>query len=300
MPGELNIAPYLFGGASIDASGTPLTDDTLEACRNADAVLLAAVGGPNWSQANGPSPELGLLELRRELDVYANLRPAWPLPALVDASPLKPERLEGTDLLIVRELTGGIYYGERYSTGQIERIARKAFELADIKVTSVDKANVLPESKHWREVVSRVQAEEFSEIPLEHMYIDNAVAQLVHRPSQFDVILADNLFGDILSDEAGMLTGSLGVLPSASLSDGGPGIFEPVHGSAPDIAGKGIANPTAMFLSAGLMLRELGMLEAADAIEKAVNYALDEGFRTPDLGGADTTASFTKAVGSYL
>ena len=241
----------------------------LDACRRADAVLLAAVGGPKWdtTDPSKPRPEQGLLGLRKGLGLYANLRPVRPVPALYDASPLKREIIEGTDLLVMRELTGGLYFGRRgrdgdtaydtciYSVAEIERIARAGFQAARRRVTSVDKANVLESSRLWREVVTRVHAEEFPQIELEHVLVDNAAMQLISNPADFDVIVTENMFGDILSDEAAMLTGSIGLLPSASLGGDGPGLFEPVHGSAPDIAGQGIANPLAMFLSAALMLR---------------------------------------------
>lgn len=309
--GEFEFEEHAFGGASIDANGVALTDETLEACRSADAVLLAAVGGPKWdtTDPSKPRPEQGLLGLRKGLGLYANLRPVKPLPALYDASPLKRERIEGTDLLVVRELTGGIYFGEKtrtpdaasdvcaYTTAEIERIARVAFKAARAKVASVDKANVLETSRLWREVVVGVHAREFPHIQLEHVLVDNAAMQLVSAPRHFDTILTENMFGDILSDEAAMITGSIGLLPSASLGGEGPGLFEPVHGSAPDIAGTGAANPLAMLLSVAMMLRHgLDLLDAATAIESAVEKALDAGLRTPDLGGVDGTASATKAV----
>jgi 3-isopropylmalate dehydrogenase len=312
--GEFELDERLVGGASIDAHGTALTGAVLEDCRGADAVLLAAVGGPKWDLAvaadpSAPRPEQGLLGLRKGLGLFANLRPVRPSPALLDASPLKRERIEGTDLLVVRELTGGIYFGDSgrdgdtahddcaYSVGEIERIARVAFRSARNRVTSVDKANVLETSRLWRETVTRVHAEEFSEVDLDHLLVDNAAMQLVSRPSDFDTIVTENLFGDILSDEAAMLTGSLGMLPSASIGDGGPGLFEPVHGSAPDIAGTGRANPLAMFGSVALMLRHgLGMDDAAARVESAIDRALEEGLRTPDLGGEATTEDATTAV----
>jgi 3-isopropylmalate dehydrogenase len=320
--GDFEFEEHLFGGASIDAHGTALTDEVLEACRRADAVLLAAVGGPKWdtTDAQAPRPEQGLLGLRRGLGLYANLRPVKPLPALYDASPLRRERIEGTDLLVVRELTGGIYFGEKtrtatsasdvcsYTTAEIERIARTAFRAARAKVTSVDKANVLETSRLWREVVGEIHAREFPDIQLEHLLVDNAAMQLVSAPRHFDVILTENMFGDILSDEAAMLTGSIGLLPSASLGgggddgagspgEGGPGLFEPVHGSAPDIAGQGLANPLAMFLSVAMLLRHgLGLEREAAAVESAVERALAAGLRTPDLGGGATTAQATRAV----
>jgi 3-isopropylmalate dehydrogenase len=309
--GDFEFEEHLFGGASIDAHGTALTDEVLAACRGADAVLLAAVGGPKWdtTDPDKPRPEQGLLGLRKGLGLYANLRPVKPLPALYDASPLRRERIEGTDLLVVRELTGGIYFGEKtrtatfasdvcsYSSEEIERIARTAFEAARSRVSSVDKANVLETSRLWREVVSALHAREFPHIELEHVLVDNAAMQLVSSPRHFDVILAENMFGDILSDEAAMLTGSIGMLPSASLGAEGPGLFEPVHGSAPDIAGKGVANPLAMFLSAALMLRHgLGMEWEAAVVEDAVEQALAGGLRTHDLGGSASTVEATAAV----
>src|SRR3954469_14507262 len=271
---DLEFEEHAFGGASIDAHGTALTDETLAACRQADAVLLAAVGGPKWDSTDpgAERPEQGLLGLRKGLGLYANLRPVRPSAALLDASPLKRELIEGTDLLVVRELTGGIYFGAKerdadrasdlceYTVAEIERIARTAFEAARSRVTSVDKMNVLETSRLWREVVTRVHSQEFPNVELEHQLVDSAAMKLVAAPRHFDVILTENMFGDILSDAAAMLTGSLGMLPSASLGGDGPGLFEPVHGSAPDIAGTGKANPLAMFLSSALLLRHgLGM-----------------------------------------
>jgi 3-isopropylmalate dehydrogenase len=309
--GDFQFEEHAFGGASIDAHGTALTDDVLEACKRADAVLLAAVGGPKWDTTDPakPRPEQGLLGLRKGLGLYANLRPVKPLPALYDASPLRRERIEGTDLLVVRELTGGIYFGEKtrtedfasdvcaYSTEEIERIARTAFGAARARVSSVDKANVLETSRLWRQVVSELHSREFPHIELEHVLVDNAAMQLVSAPRHFDTILTENMFGDILSDEAAMLTGSIGMLPSASLGGDGPGLFEPVHGSAPDIAGQGSANPLAMFLSAAMMLRRgLGLESEAAAVESAVEGALDAGLRTADLGGSAGTKQATEAV----
>ncbi len=309
--GDFEFEEHVFGGASIDAHGTALTDEVLDACRNADAVLLAAVGGPKWdtTDPSKPRPEKGLLDLRKGLGLYANLRPVKPIEALYDASPLREERIRGTDLLLVRELTGGIYFGEKtrtedsasdlcaYTTAEIERIARTAFGAARAKVTSVDKANVLETSRLWREVVSKLHAREFPHITLEHMLVDNAAMQLVSSPRHFDTIVTENMFGDILSDEAAMLTGSIGMLPSASLGVDGPGLFEPVHGSAPDIAGQGVANPLAMFLSAAMMLRHgLHLGAHASAVESAVQRALAAGLRTPDLGGESGTAQATEAV----
>lgn len=326
--GEFTWEEHLIGGAAIDEHGVALTDEVIDACRQSDAILLGAVGGPRWDRAvaddpSAPRPEQGLLGIRKALELFANLRPVRPLPALLDASPLKRERIEGTDLLVVRELTGGIYFGESgrrgdevafdecaYSVPEIERIARSAFDAATRragdgrapKVTSVDKANVLETSRLWRETVTRVAAENPG-TQFEHLLVDNAAMQLVSRPTDFDVIVTENLFGDILSDESAMLTGSLGMLPSASLGSGGPGLFEPVHGSAPDIAGEGVANPLATMLSAAMMLRDgLGMSGGAEAIEGAVDGVLEAGLRTPDLyTGAEGetevgTAEVTRAV----
>src|SRR5262245_6265682 len=324
--GDFAFAEYDFGGASIDAHGTALTDETLAACRAADAVLLAAVGGPKWDTTDptAPRPEQGLLGIRKALGLYANLRPVRAVDALLDASPLRRDVVEGTDMLVVRELTGGIYFGEKtrsdydasdlciYSVEEIERIARTAFAAARSKVTSVDKANVLETSRLWREVVHRVHAEEFPNVEVEHALVDSTAMKLITAPRHFDVILTENMFGDILSDEASVVTGSLGLLPSASIGGapasagglagtGGPGVFEPVHGSAPDIAGQGIANPLAMFLSAALMLRHgLGREAEASAVESAVDRALDEGLRTRDLGGTASTAEATQAVLAHL
>jgi 3-isopropylmalate dehydrogenase len=312
--GEFEFDEQLMGGCSIDAYGTALTDDVLALCKGADAVLLGAVGGPRWDTTDpgAPRPEQGLLGLRKGMGLYANLRPVRPSPALVGSSPLREERIAGTDLLVVRELTGGIYFGDsgrdgdsahdtcEYDATEIERIARTAFEAARRRaassgraprVTSVDKANVLETSRLWREVVTRV-APDYADVALDHLLVDNAAMQLVSRPADFDVIVTENLFGDILSDESAMLTGSLGMLPSASLGvDGAPGLFEPVHGSAPDIAGKGIANPLATFLSVAMMLRH-GLDRPHDAvrIEEAVDAVLERGLRTPDLAAGTLAA----------
>jgi len=311
--GDFEFDERLVGGVSIDEHGTALTAEVLDACRAADAVLLGAVGGPKWdtTDPDAPRPEQGLLGLRKGMGLFANLRPVRPSPALVGASPLREERIAGTDLLVVRELTGGIYFGESgrdgdtahddcaYSVAEIDRIARTAFEAArrrsadggSPRVTSVDKANVLETSRLWREVVTGI-APDYPDVELDHLLVDNAAMQLVSRPADFDVIVTENLFGDILSDESAMLTGSLGMLPSASLgADGAPGLFEPVHGSAPDIAGEGVANPLATFLSAAMMLRH-GLGRAGDAarIEAAVDAVLERGLRTPDLAGDGETA----------
>ena len=316
---DLNFEEHSFGGASIDADGTALTDATLAAAQAADAVLLAAVGGPKWdtTDPNKPRPEQGLLGLRKGLGLYANLRPVKPIPALYGASPLKHEVIAGTDLLVIRELTGGIYFGAKtrtatdasdlcaYSAAEVERIARVAFEAARLRrnrVASVDKANVLETSRLWREVVHGLHAAEYGDVELSDILVDNAAMQLVSNPADFDVLVTENMFGDILSDEAATLTGSIGMLPSASLGEPGtPGLFEPVHGSAPDIAGRGIANPLAMFLSAALLLRHgLGLEEPAAAVESAVDAALADGLRTRDLGGTASTADATQAVMKHL
>jgi len=313
--GEFSFDERLMGGCSIDQHGIALTDEVLAACRESDAVLLGAVGGPKWdtTDPDAPRPEQGLLGLRKGMGLYANLRPVRPSPALVGSSPLREERIAGTDLLVVRELTGGIYFGAsgrdgdaahdtcEYNAAEVERIARTAFEAAQRRaagsgrkprVTSVDKANVMETSRLWREVVTRV-GPDYPDVALDHLLVDNAAMQLVSRPAEFDVIVAENLFGDILSDEAAMLTGSLGMLPSASLgADGAPGLFEPVHGSAPDIAGKGTANPLATFLSAALMLRHgLDRPDEAARIEAAVDAVLEQGLRTPDLAGGTVAAA---------
>ena len=306
---DLRLETGLIGGASIDATGDPLTDDTLETARRADAILMGAVGGPSWSaQPRDKRPEAGLLKLRKALDVFANLRPAFCFPALVGASSLKREKVEGLDIMIVRELTSGVYFGEPrgvetgadgvrrgfdtavYSAPEIERVARVAFDIARGRagrVCSVEKSNVMESGLFWREEVSRVHEAAGEGVALSHMYADACAMELVREPRQFDVILAGNLFGDILSDEAAMLTGSIGMLPSAALgAPGTPGLFEPVHGSAPDIAGKGIANPCAAILSLEMTLRwSLGSADAADRVMAGVSKALDAGARTRDLGG---------------
>lgn len=315
----------LLGGIAIDETGSPLPEATLAAARSADAVLLAAIGGPKWdtTDPDKPRPEQGLLGIRKALELYANLRPVKLFPALMDASSLKREHLEGVDMLIVRELTGGIYFGDRarehdvpgagggdepgmlaydtemYTEYEIERIARIAFEAARSrggKVHSVDKANVLESSRLWREVVHRVHAAEFSDIELVDQLVDNTAMQLIRMPAQFDVMVTSNIFGDILSDEASMLTGSLGMLASASLGDG-TALYEPSHGSAPDIAGQGVANPLAMLLSVELMLRHsFEMHDAADALSQAIEGVLAEGWRTGDI--ANDTTSKDRIVGT--
>ena len=295
----------LLGGCAIDACGKPYPDGTTEACKACDAVLLGAVGGPKWG-AGAVRPEQGLLAIRKELGLYANLRPATLRPALADASPLKPETTaRGIDLMMVRELTGGIYFCKRdrsvtedrgvectdlmaYSEKEIERIGRRAFELARMrrkKVTSVDKANVLETSRLWRSVMHRL-SEEYPDVQYEDMLVDNTAMQIVRDPSQFDVVVTENMFGDILSDEASMVTGSIGLLPSASIGDTAPGLYEPIHGSAPDIAGQDKANPIATILSVAMMMRYSFQLPAeADAIETAVDAVLAEGWHTADIAG---------------
>ena len=316
---DIVIETGLVGGASLDAHGTPLTGETLEKARRADAVLLGAVGGPKWvGAARDKRPEAGLLALRKGLDVFANLRPAFCFPALVDASSLKRDRIEGLDLMIVRELTGGVYFGTPrgideqkglrrgydtaiYTHPEIERVARVAFDIArgrKGRVCSVEKSNVMESGLFWRQEVTLAAAEFGGGVALSHMYADACAMELVRQPKQFDVILADNLFGDLLSDEAAMLTGSIGMLPSASLgAPGAPGLYEPVHGSAPDIAGQGIANPCAAILSLEMALRwSLKKEKAADQLFAAVGKALDRGARTRDLGGDLTTSQMADAV----
>lgn len=319
---KFNFNEKLVGGAALDACRVPLPDDTLEACKNCDSILLGAVGGPKWD--NLPSnmrPEAGaLLRLRKELGLYANLRPAIIHKALSSASPIKPEIIgDSLDILVVRELTGGIYFGERghregkygeeaydveaYSEFEVKRIAKMAFEAAmkrNKRVTSIDKSNVLESSKLWRKAVIEV-AKDYPEVELDHMYVDNAAMQLVRNPKHFDVIVTSNIFGDIISDEASQITGSIGMLPSASLSDGAFGMYEPIHGSAPDIAGMDIANPIATILSAGMMLRySFGLNAEADAIEAAVTEVLDAGYRTPDIYSEGTTKVGTKEMGRII
>ncbi|MCC6956037.1 MAG: 3-isopropylmalate dehydrogenase [Anaerolineales bacterium] len=314
---QFHFEERLMGGCAIDRHGTPITDETLQACLAADAVLLGAVGGPQWDDPLAPvRPEGGLLRLRKALGVFANLRPVRLHPSLLDASPLRPERLEGVDLLVVRELTGGLYFGEpkthevrdgrRYAVDtmayfdyEVRRVVELAFRLAlgrRKKLASVDKANVLESSRLWRQVALET-ARDFPQVALEHVLVDTAAMRLVTRPSAFDVIVTENTFGDILTDEAAVLCGSMGLLPSASLGDGGPGLYEPVHGSAPDIAGQGIANPLGAILSAALLLRySLRLEEEAWLVEQAVWGALASGARTRDLGGTLSTHEMTRAV----
>jgi len=317
---DLSIAEALFGGCSFDAYGMPLTDETLAAAKAARAVLMGAVGGPQWAGApRDKRPEAGLLNLRAGMEVYANLRPALCFSALADASSLKRHLVEGLDFMIVRELTGGIYFGsprfiedlpgggrravdtQVYTTAEIERVARVAFQLARGRrnlVHSAEKSNVMDSGLLWRQVVTDLHAREFPDVRLEHILADNAAMQIVRDPRQFDVLVTDNLFGDILSDAAAMLTGSLGMLPSAALGDAGrPGLYEPIHGSAPDIAGQGLANPLASILSLEMAFRwSLDRPETADHILAAVVRALDKGARTRDLGGSLTTVQMGDAV----
>ena len=306
----------LIGGAAIDATGDPLPEATLAQCQRSDAILLGAVGGPKWSDPNAPvRPEQGLLKLRKALGLYANLRPVRVQPTLAHLAPVKSERLVGVDLLVVRELTGGIYFGEKrrdgdvafdgcsYSVAEIERVVRLAARLAAKRLgrlTQVDKANVLETSRLWRQVSTRVIAEEFPQIALEHQLVDSMAMHLIAKPAAYDVIVTENLFGDILTDEAALLAGSLGLLPSASLGDAGPGLYEPIHGSAPDIAGQDKANPIGTILSAAMLLRWSLHLEAeASAIESAVSAVLDAGARTADIAAGDPalgTRAMTEAV----
>ena len=318
---QLDFDEQLIGGAAIDATGEPLPVTTLEACRSADAVLMAAIGSPRFdSLPREKRPESGLLALRSGLKLFANLRPVKIVPALIEASSLKPDVIDGVDLMVVRELTGGIYFGQpkgrveadgeergfntmTYSASEVDRIAKVAFELARERggrLCSVDKANVLDVSQLWRDRVDAM-APSYGDVEVSHLYVDNAAMQLVRAPRQFDVLLTGNLFGDILSDEAAMLTGSIGMLPSASLGSDGPGLFEPVHGSAPDIAGEDKANPMAMVLSAAMMLR-IGLKQkaAADALEQAVDRVLAAGFRTGDLMAEGCTPLGCKAMGEEL
>ena len=314
---DFALTPAPFGGAAIDAHGDGLPPATLELCRSADAVLLGAIGGPKWSSPDARlRPETALLRLRRELGVYANLRPVSVHPALRDASPLKAGVVDGVDFIFVRELTGGIYFGEKrrteteasdvcsYSVAEVERITRTAGALARARrkrIVSIDKSNVLETSRLWRAVSSRVIAEEFADVALEHMLVDAAAMHLIRRPRDFDVLLTENMFGDILTDEASMLAGSLGVLPSASLGEGRRGLYEPIHGSAPDIAGRGIANPIGTILSAALLLRHsLGLEAEAAAIEAAVSAALAGGARTADIVGPGERASTTREMGEQV
>lgn len=310
---------YLAGGTAIDSVGTPLPESTLLGCQDADAVLLGAVGGPKWDHLGGEMrPEKALLGLRGGLGLFCNLRPAILYPQLADACPLRPSLIEGgLDIMVVRELTGGIYFGKRgrneakdqafdtmeYSVGEVERIARMAFDIAmkrTKRLTSVDKANILETSRLWRSVVDRLAAQ-YPEVKVNHMYVDNAAMQLVRQPRQFDVIVTENMFGDILSDEASQITGSIGMLPSASLRSDSFGMYEPIHGSAPDIAGQDKANPIATILSVAMMLRyTFNLAQEADAIEAAVGKVLDEGWRTGDIMSEGMRPVGTKEMGTLI
>ena len=304
----------LIGGAAIDAEGAALSDATLDACRKADAILLGAVGGPKWSDGE-IRPEQGLLKLRKELGLYANLRPVKTHPVALTASPIKSHLLTGVDMIVVRELTGGVYFGQRtrtettatdlceYTVAEIERVVRRACTLARGRrkyVVSVDKANVLETSRLWRQVATRVAREEFPDVRLEHQLVDSMAMHLISHPREYDVIVTENMFGDILTDEASMLAGSMGLLPSASLGEGRLGLYEPIHGSAPDIAGRGIANPCGAILSAAMLLRHsLGLEAEARCIEAAVAEAIDHGALTADLAPSGTaigTDAMTRAV----
>jgi 3-isopropylmalate dehydrogenase len=314
---EFDLKPQAFGGAAIDLGGDPLPQATLDSCLQSDAILLGAIGGPKWSAPDAKvRPEAGLLGLRKALGTFANLRPVTIHPALRGASTLRPEVLEGVDLLFVRELTGGIYFGEKtrtaeqatdlcsYTVGEVERVTRVACQLAQErrgKVTSIDKANVLETSRQWREVCQRVVRSEFPGIQLEHMLVDAAAMHLIRRPRDFDVLLTENMFGDILTDEASMLAGSLGLLPSASLGQGHRGLYEPIHGSAPDIAGQGIANPYGTILSVALLLRHsLKLHEAAARLEQAVVQAISAGVCTPDIAAPGARVYGTREVGERV
>jgi 3-isopropylmalate dehydrogenase len=313
--------PALVGGSAIDATGEPLSDATLKLCEESDAILFGAVGGPKWDkEPQERRPERGLLRLRKELDLFANLRPARCFPMLVDASPLRREVVEGTDLMVIRELTGGLYFGEprgreefadggaraintmAYTTREIERVARVAFDVAmkrRKKLASVDKANVLIVSQLWREVVSRV-ADDYPAVEVEHVLVDNCSMALVQHPTHFDTLVTENTFGDILSDEAAILAGSMGMLPSASLG-GKVGLYEPVHGTAPDIAGKGVANPIAAILSAAMLLKySLNRVADADRIEAAVLRVLEQGYRTRDIHSTGTKLVGTVQMGDLI
>jgi 3-isopropylmalate dehydrogenase len=313
---QFELQEALVGGAALDAHGDPLPAETLELCRRADAILLGAIGGPKWSTEAKVRPEQGLLRLRRELGLYANLRPVSPYPQLLEASPLKPELLRDVDIMVVRELTGGIYFGAKtrtpnaatdlceYTVAEVERIARVAGRLAvgrRRKITSVDKANVLETSRLWRSVVERVTRAEFPQVSLEHMLVDSAAMHLLRQPRDFDVLVTENMFGDILTDEASMLAGSMGLLPSASLGDGSHGLYEPIHGSAPDIAGRGIANPFATILSVAMLLRySLRLEQDAQLVERAVSRAIEGGARTADIARGGTPPIGTRAAGDAV
>jgi 3-isopropylmalate dehydrogenase len=318
---QVTMTQCRIGGASLEECGAPLTDEVIEICRSSDAVLLGAVGGPRWETVEPRlRPEQGLLRLRKELGLYANLRPVRPHPSLSAISPLKEKTLRGVDLLVVRELTGGVYFGEPryrektdgvtravdsvvYTEAEITRVVDLAFRIAGTRqrrVTSIDKANVLETSRLWRETATAI-GKRYPDVALEHMLVDTAAMRLISSPADFDVIVTENMFGDILTDEAGVLTGSLGMLPSASLGDSGPGLYEPIHGSAPDIAGRGKANPVGAILSIALLLRHsLHLEQEAEGIESAVGRAIASGARTADLGGLLSTDEMTDTIVKYL
>lgn len=317
---DFSFSSHLIGGIAIDTCGDPLPQETIDACRNSDAILLGAVGGPKWDDPSAKTrPEVGLLKIRKELGLFANLRPIRLFDELLDASPLRRDIIEGTDILFLRELTGGIYFGESgrtgsggdeaafqsmiYSVHEVERIVRLAAKAAqgrDNRLTSVDKANVLEPSRLWRQTAARVMAEEFPDVTYDVVLVDAMAMHLINRPSDFDVVVTGNMFGDILTDEASMLPGSLGMLPSASLGDGGPGLYEPIHGSAPDIAGKDIANPLATILAAAMLLRHsLHLNEEAEAIEAAVAGVLADGLRTADIARGGESIG-TTAMGNAV
>lgn len=318
---HFTLSERLIGGSSIDASGIPLREEVLQACQTSQAVLLGAVGGPKWDNPLADvRPEQGLLDLRKGLGVFANLRPVRVYQSLVNASPLKPEKLAGVDLVVVRELTSGVYFGKpkareiinghtravdtmAYTDFEIQRIVEMAFRLARQrrkKLTSVDKANVLESSRLWRQIATTT-AKDFPDVKLEHMLVDTAAMKLIANPAEFDVLVTENMFGDILTDEAAVLVGSMGLLPSASLSKDGPGLYEPIHGSAPDIAGKGIANPVGTILSAAFLLRySLGLEQEAQQVEAAVEKSISDGWLTADLGGSSSTADVTQAILKHI
>ena len=312
---EFNATVYPFGGAGIDETGDPIPPQTIKGCSEADAILLAAIGGPKWETAE-KTPEDGLLQLRKTLGLFSNIRPIAVSDSIAHLSPLKTERVKGTDFIVVRELTGGLYFGQPkhwndeeatdtlfYKKSEIDRIVRQAFDIAmtrSKKLTSVDKANVLASSKLWRKTVNEI-ATEYPEVTVDHLYVDAASMKIIQNPTAFDVIVTENMFGDILSDEASVITGSLGMLPSGSHAVSGPSLYEPIHGSAPDIAGKNIANPMSMILSVAMMLRQSFQLhEEAAALEKAASEVMDAGFLTADLGGTTTTTAFTEQVKAIL
>ena len=312
---DFDVTVYPFGGAGIDETGDPLPPQTIDACKKADAILLGAIGGPKWEQA-AKTPEDGLLQLRKTLGLFANIRPIKVSDSIAHLSPLKTDRVKGTDFIVVRELTGGLYFGQpkhwndeeavdtlAYKKTEIARIVRQAFDLALTRrqsVTSVDKANVLASSKLWRKTVTEIAAE-YPQVTVDHLYVDAAAMKIIQNPTAFDVIVTENMFGDILSDEASVISGSLGMLPSGSHAVSGPSLYEPIHGSAPDIAGKNCANPMSMILSVSMMLRQSFNLHAeAQALEEAAAVAMDAGYLTADLGGTTTTTAFTEQVKAIL